>query len=60
MVQRGEESFLVKQGEAFLWSPAGYTALERQLGEVMLLTPPSTLRALHAGYQPVTHPTARS
>ncbi|UWU80127.1 hypothetical protein N2603_17145 [Bradyrhizobium huanghuaihaiense] len=58
MVQQGEESFLVMQGGVLLWSPAGYTAVERQLGEVTLLTPPSTLRTLHAGYRPVMHPTA--
>ncbi|MBR0957623.1 hypothetical protein [Bradyrhizobium japonicum] len=58
MVQQGEESFLVMQGKALLWSPAGYSAVERRLGEVALLTPPSTLRALGAGYSPVLHPTA--
>jgi hypothetical protein len=30
------------------------------LDHPMLLTPPSTLRAIIAGYQPVLHPTARS
>jgi hypothetical protein len=58
MVLLHEESFLVMQGRAFLWSPAGYTAVERQLGEAALLTPPSTLRTLNAGYRPVLHPTA--
>jgi hypothetical protein len=60
MVQQDEESFLVMQDKAFLWSPAGYTLVARQLGEVKLLTPPSTLRTLNAGYQPVLHPTALS
>jgi hypothetical protein len=58
MVQQGEESFLVTRARALLWSPAGYTAVERQSGEATLLTPPSTLRALYAGYRPVLHPTA--
>lgn len=58
MVQQGEESFLVTQGRPLLWSTSGYTAVERQLGEATLLTPPSTLRALNAGYRPVLHPTA--
>ncbi|PDT68978.1 hypothetical protein CO683_13345 [Bradyrhizobium ottawaense] len=58
MVQRGEESFLVVQGRALLWSPAGYAPAERELESPMLLTPPSTLRALNAGYQPALHPTA--
>lgn len=59
MVQRGEESFLVTQGRALLWSPAGYVAVEHPPDEAALLTPPSTLRAMNAGYQPVLHPTAR-
>lgn len=60
MVQRGEESFLVTQGRVLLWSPAGYVAVEHPPGEAALLTPPSTLRAMNAGYQPVLHPTASS
>lgn len=58
MVQQGEESFLVTQGRVLLWSPAGYAAVARQLGEAALLTPPSTLRSLNAGYSPLLHPTA--
>lgn len=58
MVQQGEESFLLVQGKAFLWSPAGYVAAARELGDATLLTPPSTLRTLKAGYRPVLHPTA--
>ena len=58
MVQQGEESFLVTQGKALLWSPAGYAPDARTLDRPMLLTSPSTLRTLNAGYQPVLHPTA--
>ncbi|MGX4770963.1 hypothetical protein ACWAUC_14320 [Bradyrhizobium guangdongense] len=58
MVQQGERSFLVVQGRALLWSAAGYVADTRELTEPMLLTPPSTLRALSAGYRPVLHPSA--
>lgn len=58
MVQQGEDSFLVTQGKALLWSPAGYAPRARLLDQPMLLTPPSTLRAIIAGYQPVLHPTA--
>ncbi|MGY4429084.1 hypothetical protein ACVWWO_001561 [Bradyrhizobium sp. F1.13.1] len=57
MVQQGEKSFLIMQGRALLWSPAGY-AKDAQLDDMKLLTPPSTLRALEAGYRPVLHPTA--
>ncbi|QQO17421.1 hypothetical protein JJB99_15405 [Bradyrhizobium diazoefficiens] len=58
MVQQGEQSFLVVQGKAFLWSPAGYVAVEHPPSEAALLTPPSTLRTMNAGYQPVLHPSA--
>ena len=58
MVQQGEESFLVKGGRPLLWSPAGYVRAKHALENPMLLTPPSILRALGAGYQPALHPTA--
>jgi hypothetical protein len=60
MVGRGEDSFLVTQGRVLLWSPAGYAAVEHQPDEAMLLTPPSTLRTMHAGYLPLLHPTVSS
>jgi hypothetical protein len=58
MVQAGAESFLIVQGQALLWSPAGYRKAHSTLEDAMLLTPPSTLRALSAGYRPVLHPSA--
>ncbi|WP_298241173.1 hypothetical protein [uncultured Bradyrhizobium sp.] len=58
MVQQGEESFLMRQGQPLLWSPAGYARAECELESPMLLTPPSTLRAFSAGYQPTQHPSA--
>jgi hypothetical protein len=58
MVQQGEESFLVIQGRALTWSPAGYVRATGELASPMLLTPPSTLRALSAGYLLLLHPTA--
>jgi hypothetical protein len=60
MVQLGEESFLIVQGRALQWSMAGYRKADGALDDAMLLTPPSTLRALSAGYQPVLHPSACS
>ncbi|WP_298878293.1 hypothetical protein [uncultured Bradyrhizobium sp.] len=60
MVQHGEQSYLVTQGRALLWSPAGYSAAKQLPDEATLLTPPSTLRTLNAGYQAVLHPTALS
>jgi hypothetical protein len=42
-----------------LWSPSGYgTTRSRPQGEVPVLTPPTTLAALAAGYAPLWHPTA--
>jgi hypothetical protein len=58
MVQRGDESFLVLRGRALPWSMAGYGRTGDKIGDAMLLTPPSTLRALGAGYRPVLHPSA--
>jgi hypothetical protein len=60
MVALDGESFLIAQGQAFLWSPAGYREVQTALAGAMLLTPPSTLRALSAGYRPVLHPSASS
>jgi hypothetical protein len=60
MVQQGVESYLIAQGRALLWSPAGYSKVDGALNEAMLLTPPSTLRAFSAGYRPVLHPSANS
>ena len=58
MVQAGEESFLIVRGRALLWSMAGYRNANGAIKGAMLLTPPSTLRALGAGYSPVLHPSA--
>jgi hypothetical protein len=58
MVQDGDDSFLIVQGRAHLWSPAGYTKIDRALNNAMLLTPPSTVRAFMAGYRPLLHPSA--
>ena len=56
MVQAGEESFLIAQGRAVLWSPSGYRVVKGAIGDAKLLTPPSTVRALTAGYRVVLHP----
>jgi hypothetical protein len=66
MVQAGEESFLIANGKALAWSPAGYREPDSSAGRVLkaatervrLLTPPSILRAFAAGYRPVLHPSA--
>ena len=58
MVQAGKESFLIVQGRALQWSIAGYRDAYSVVDDAMLLTPPSTLSALGAGYRPVLHPSA--
>ena len=58
MVQDRAESYLILRGRALAWSPAGYREGSSVLQGAMLLTPPSTVRALSAGYRPVLHPSA--
>ncbi|GKQ55791.1 hypothetical protein [Bradyrhizobium sp. Ce-3] len=57
MVQANGESYLVADGVALRWSFAGYGRADIP-GPAVLLTPPSTVRALLAGYRPVLHPSA--
>jgi hypothetical protein len=58
MVQAGADSFLIARGLPLKWSPAGYRKAAALPENPLLLTPPSTLRALTAGYRPVLHPSA--
>jgi hypothetical protein len=58
MVQEGKESYLIVQGRALQWSPAGYQEAQRTINDAMLLTPPSIVRAFSSGYRPVLHPSA--
>jgi hypothetical protein len=58
MVQAGKESYLISRERALLWSFDGYREVSDALRDVALLTPPSILRALSAGYRPMLHPSA--
>jgi hypothetical protein len=58
MVQAGAESFLITGGKPLRWSLAGYQRVEGSIGETELITPPSTVRALASGFQPMLHSTA--
>jgi hypothetical protein len=58
MLQQGNESYLIVQRRALSWSPSGYRNAQNALQDARLLTPPSTLRALAAGYRPVLHESA--
>jgi hypothetical protein len=49
------KAYTIVQGRAFRWSEQGYQA-ERQIPHADgLLTPPSTLLAIRAGYRPALH-----
>jgi hypothetical protein len=57
MIAAGDRAFLVLAGAPLLWSPNGYRRVDPPQPDG-LLTPPSTLAALHAGYRPYLHPSA--
>ncbi len=58
MVASGAAAYLVRGGRTLLWQPDGYRRADPPGPLDGLLTPPSTLAALAAGYRPVLHPTA--
>jgi hypothetical protein len=58
MVRVGGEVCLVVAGGRRRWSWAGYGPVAPMPAEVELLTPPTSVRALSAGYRPVLHPSA--
>lgn len=53
MIASGEDAYLVRDGRTRLWSWDGYAECTPPTRDVMLLTPPSTLRALLGGYKPL-------
>jgi hypothetical protein len=50
------EAYTIAHGRAFCWNEQGYQAAQQIPRADGLLTPPSTLRAIRAGYRPVLHP----
>jgi len=50
------EAYTIAHGRAFYWNEHGYQAAQQIPRAEGLLTPPSTLRAIRAGYRPVLHP----
>jgi hypothetical protein len=60
MVQQETESYLIARGRALAWSPAGYRETRNPPEAAMLLTPPSTLHAISAGYRLTLHPSAEN
>jgi hypothetical protein len=58
MVAVGEKSYLIANGEAWLWSFSGYSLAPETLDNVRLITPPSIVNAFRAGYRPDIHASA--
>ncbi len=52
MITTADKSYLMADGEAWLWSFAGYSRFPAAPEGVKLLTPPSIVNALRAGYRP--------
>jgi hypothetical protein len=50
-------AYTIAKGKAFRWRENGYEPAQINLHADGLLTPPSSLMALQAGYRPVLHPT---
>jgi hypothetical protein len=57
MVSLADEAFTIAKGKAFRWTENGYDKPQTNLHADCLLTPPSSLVALEAGYRPFLHPT---
>jgi len=49
-------AYTVARGRAFRWTEQGYDAAQEIPRAARLLTPPSTLLAMRAGYRPLLHP----
>ena len=58
MVHASGDTVLIVKGRALRWSFDGYQLADMPVGDVRLITPLSTLRALRAGYRPVLHQSA--
>jgi hypothetical protein len=56
MVMAAGSAFTLRSGLAHRWANEGYAPAERLEHADGLLTPPSTLMALCAGYRPALHP----
>jgi hypothetical protein len=56
MIALGTDAFAIAGGRCFRWSPGGYSSVAAPGEGAQLLTPPSSLRALGAGYRPILHP----
>jgi hypothetical protein len=63
MVALNGAAWLVQDERLLRWSPAGYVEAHprpRAAEELLVLTPPSTVAVIRAGYRPVIHSSAAS
>jgi hypothetical protein len=60
MVQAGGESYLIADARPLLWTFDGYREVSLPLADARLITPPSTMRALQAGYRATLHESVAS
>ncbi|MGO4835292.1 hypothetical protein AB4144_23850 [Rhizobiaceae sp. 2RAB30] len=60
VVASGREAYTLRAGLAYRWTKEGYGAPEILHDADCLVTPPSTVMALFAGYEPVFHPSINS
>jgi hypothetical protein len=58
MIAARDRAYLILGGRPLLWSPAGYRRGDDMPKPDGLLTPPSTVATLRAGYRPDLHPSA--
>lgn len=58
VVATDADMLALRAGQALPWSFAGYGAPRALPSQARLLTPPSTVAALEAGYAPAWHPSA--
>ena len=60
MIAEGDAALAVRGGHLLPWTPAGYRTPRARpgCGTVVLLTPPSIVAALRAGYRPAWHESA--
>jgi len=60
MVVASGSAFTLARSRAYRWTTEGYEPPEKLEHADGLLTPPSTLSALQAGYRPILHPALES
>ncbi len=59
VVSLGSEAFTLRAGGAYRWTSEGYDPPMPLTDADWLVTPPSTVKAMEAGYRPVFHPSIR-